>query len=722
MKSQARPKIGFMCSYIPFQILNRLGFELYPLYDVELEQYKGSCELPTNICSYVRYSLNTIKNLDLDGIILTNCCNGVQRLYDYLKIYGKNLYCSIIEIPRENSNSEINYFTSSVLDSIKALCNYFHIPFTGSTLGNLDCIRLDQHEINDKTIYVIGNIIPVKLKEVFNTHLSKYQVNYNLCSTRKYGDSVLLSAIHSGDMSDIQSESISSVNNVLPCARMRDFGKWFKMMLAEHHERISGIIYVTSQHCDSYLFSFNTIKKVSESFGIPIMSVEVNYGATGYGQMMTRLDAFIECIDFRVKKNLQQQDISMPDIGSDMFRKRMHLIKAVADKQPLKAIQKLVSNQADIFSNLLYLQPEKIVMTNMVMPAEIFYAADLIPINIELIAGWASSLGLSKQYISKIEGSELSPSVCSYHKTVVGLINDHAIPTPKGMAVTSNICDGGVGIASYCEHKFNTDTFILNVPFNKNDSSLEYVVEQIHELIKWAEMYSGRPFDMDRLKQCMERSNEAMDLWKAAYELRKGEPLFSGHLALRNLFGTTFLFGSDLGVEVARDYYDELVALKTRMDSKGGDGKKRLLWIHFAPLYNNRIMEYLEEKLNCNIVVDITGYIYWEDYDIERPIESLANRMLSHFYMDNPTRRQQIYKTIIEEYKVDGIVHFMHNGCRAIPGSSWLVRDIASRCHVPYLELSGDCIDPRGFSEEQMKMRFEAFKETLEGVSYVFRS
>jgi hypothetical protein len=140
---------------------------------------------------------------------------------------------------------------------------------------------------------------------------------------------------------------------------------------------------------------------------------------------------------------------------------------------------------------------------------------------------------------------------------------------------------------------------------------------------------------------------------------------------------------------------------------------KRILWIHFAPLYNNNLLEYLEEELGCYIVFDITGHIYWPEYDTRKPLESLAERAISHFYLGEAEERNQLYANIIRDYKIDGVIHMMHNGCRAIPGASWQVRDVADELNVPYFELSGDCIDPRGFSEEQMKLRLEAFKETV---------
>ncbi len=186
-----------------------------------------------------------------------------------------------------------------------------------------------------------------------------------------------------------------------------------------------------------------------------------------------------------------------------------------------------------------------------------------------------------------------------------------------------------------------------------------------------------------------------------------------GHLSLRNLFGTTFLFGSELGVEASRAYFEELCKLKNSLEGhlSAKNRKKRILWIHFAPLYANDIMRYLEEQLDCRIVFDITGYLYWSEHNVDKPVESLANKALSHFYLGEASERIKLYHRLVEEYDADGIIHFMHNGCRAIPGSSWQIRRMADELRLPYMELWGDCIDPRGFSSEQMMLRLEAFRE-----------
>ena len=397
------------------------------------------------------------------------------------------------------------------------------------------------------------------------------------------------------------------------------------------------------------------------------------------------------------------------------FTQRLKLTAAILPGIPLDAIRLLIENQVKLFTRDVLDNPHKVIWTNMVMPVEIFYAAGLIPLNMELAAGWLASLGLSEKYISLSESIGFSPSLCSYHKAAVGLCEKGCLPPPQAVCISSHICDGAVGVGRYFAEKFGAKNFILHLPYHKNTLNTGYVLQQYRRMVEWLEGYIGRRIREEDIAQALELSNIAREYWLKANELRKGELLFQGYLALRNLFGTTFLFGSKLGVEVAKAYYNQLLDIKNRQvpGKRKAAKKKRILWVHFCPLYANKVMEYLEEDLNCSIVFDITGHIYWPAHDTSKPLESLAERSLSHFYLGEGGDRRKLYSSLIKEFNVEGIIHFMHNGCRAIPGSSWLVNELAKSSGLPYLELSGDCIDPRGSSEEQMRLRLEAFSETL---------
>lgn len=399
------------------------------------------------------------------------------------------------------------------------------------------------------------------------------------------------------------------------------------------------------------------------------------------------------------------------------FIQRMKLVKGAIPELELEAIKKLVENQINIFTQYIWENPEKVIWTNMVMPLELFYAAGLIPINMELVSGWLATLGLSPKYISVSEGMGFSSTLCSYHKTALGVCERGDLPPPRAAAITSHLCDGGNGVVNYFNHRFNARTFTINVPYTNSALHNDYVSQQYLKLVKWLEEYTGKKLSEEKFSRALELSNTAREYWLKVFQLRKEEPLFNGYFSLRNLFGATFLFGSELGAEVAKAYYLQLCQRKAeRGNTPSKDGKlKRILWIHFAPLYANKLMEYLEEHLNCRIVFDITGYIYWPEYNLEKPLESLAERTLSHFYMGGTRERKQLYASLIEEFDIDGVIHFMHNGCRAITGWSWQVRQVAKEKNIPYMELSGDCIDQRAFSEEQMRLRLDAFNEALRG-------
>ena len=69
---------------------------------------------------------------------------------------------------------------------------------------------------------------------------------------------------------------------------------------------------------------------------------------------------------------------------------------------------------------------------------------------------------------------------------------------------------------------------------------------------------------------------------------------------------------------------------------------------------------------------------------------------------------------LAERYNVNGVIHFSHWGCRQSCGGEYIVRDIMQKKGIPVLILNGDGADCRNYSEEQTKLRLDAFLEMLE--------
>ncbi len=398
------------------------------------------------------------------------------------------------------------------------------------------------------------------------------------------------------------------------------------------------------------------------------------------------------------------------------FTQRLRLSEALTNEMELSAASILVKKQISIFMEYIHNNKDNIVWTNMVMPTEIFYASNLIPIHTELIAGWLSTLNLAEKYIQIAHAKGYNINLCSYHKAIIGAIEAGILPKPKIAVLSTHICDGGSLMARLFQEKFQTKVMIIDIPYHNTKESYDYLSNKFMHLARWLEDYTGEKIVKKNLSKAIALSNLERKHLVKANELRKKKALFWGNLAIRNMYGVTFLSGSQLGAQVAMTYYEELKGKKEVLSNY-----HRILWIHFAPLYAGALMRYFEENLKCVITFDITSYIYWNHLNEEKPYESITQKALSHFFLGGTDNRINLYLHIIREYNIDGIVMFMHQGCRAIPGSSWELKEVNRITNIPFMELYGDCIDPGGFSSEQMKLRMEAFSEGMVKRKHVLR-
>jgi benzoyl-CoA reductase/2-hydroxyglutaryl-CoA dehydratase subunit BcrC/BadD/HgdB len=140
----------------------------------------------------------------------------------------------------------------------------------------------------------------------------------------------------------------------------------------------------------------------------------------------------------------------------------------------------------------------------------------------------------------------------------------------------------------------------------------------------------------------------------------------------------------------------------------------RLLWLHYVrPYYPNEIISYLEAR-GAAVCFNEAAYVYWPPLDPANPFESLADKMLSIPNAGALERRADLALKLAEEYRVDGVIHFSHWGCRQSCGGEYVIRDMLKKKDIPLLILDGDAIDSRNYSREPTRLRLEAFLEMLE--------
>ena len=89
----------------------------------------------------------------------------------------------------------------------------------------------------------------------------------------------------------------------LPCARMRDISprkSFFDQVLPQ----VDGLVYHTVQFCDMYSYEYSDLKRTSPA---SILALETDCTAQSRGQMLTRLEAFLESIGASQTERLASQ-------------------------------------------------------------------------------------------------------------------------------------------------------------------------------------------------------------------------------------------------------------------------------------------------------------------------------------------------------------------------------------------------------------------------------
>ncbi len=348
----------------------------------------------------------------------------------------------------------------------------------------------------------------------------------------------------------------------------------------------------------------------------------------------------------------------------------------------------------------------------------------------------------SEEYIRLSEDYGMSPDVCSYVKADVGLIlKEHRHPAgriPKAdIAIASNMCSTFIKWAEIWERLLKTPTFVLDLPGQRaanwrvrpgdaqHAADSRWVEAQFQDLIRRCEAITGKRFDMDRLAEVEDRVNKMVFHWNNVMALNRQCPApYNAMLDGLTYIGIMNVYrGAVEGVEFMRKLEAELKAKVARGEGRVAEERYRLLFSG-TPCYVSmrRLVELFE---TWGGVFAYSDYLTFAAggmdagelvYDTSRPLESLAEitalaaqRGLSNQFFAHERLAQQI-----RDYDVDGIVFHGIKSCRFVSSGMADTRDyLNKRLKMPSLYIESDLIDPRYWSDAQIKNRVDAFFETL---------
>jgi benzoyl-CoA reductase subunit B len=348
---------------------------------------------------------------------------------------------------------------------------------------------------------------------------------------------------------------------------------------------------------------------------------------------------------------------------------------------------------------------------------------------------------VAHKFLADAEDYGYSPDICGYVKADVAVQlkgGEHPmgrIPKPS-LAVLTNACNTYIKWAEIWERMHKIPVFTLDVPGSREadgqtwpgDADFEndrrYVQAQLEELIRTCEEVTGKKFDIDKLREVLGYANDMSDGWQRVLELNQHRPsLFN---ALTD--GTIYLGVANgfRGTREGSEYFQQLVEeMEYKAAHNIGTLTEELYRLVFVgvPCYpifrrfNELFTEWGGTFVNSTYLWFASGgtnrgFLY----DLERPIESLAEGVLISVRdaMDSMFHQDRVLDAMVEGFGVDGIVYHPIKSCRTVStGLADGRRYLTQKRDIATLFFESDMMDRRVVTEAQMKNRIDAFFEGL---------
>ncbi len=369
------------------------------------------------------------------------------------------------------------------------------------------------------------------------------------------------------------------------------------------------------------------------------------------------------------------------------------------------------------------------------VPAEIFLGFDNVVYAIpESHSAMTAAKGLGPKQCEKSEKHGYSMDLCSYARIDMGSVFDNGkdspvggLPKPDLIVSNNNNCSLLVKWFDVYHREYDIPHFIMDIPFcyeEQNRADRDYISSQLRDLIKLVEDMSGQKWDIDKVREAVNHTDQSFLHWKRFLKCAEHQP--SGITAFDSfvqmapfltLRGTSFL-----------EEHIRLLAEETEARINAGDfpvpnEKYRLLWDNIAPWHQLRQMQKRLAEKNANIISASYTYNvgslegeYTHNHCIsEDPLEYLARIQNATICPYGMRLRHDIMSEAIRRNKIDGVVFASNRSCKPF---SLMEMDqqrlISNDFHLPTVMVDVDHADIRSYNESNVFLRLETLLESIE--------
>jgi len=169
---------------------------------------------------------------------------------------------------------------------------------------------------------------------------------------------------------------------------------------------------------------------------------------------------------------------------------------------------------------------KKLVFMPFNFAPEIFFAMDMVPVCVEVLNTMALTLeeGL-EPYLDLAVERGLPDSMCSAQRGIVGLLEAGILDKPD-LLVNGALggCDPNSKIFEYMSEKFEIPALYLDVPYYHDEQALDYYTTGFKKIVGALEEMTGNKLDPDRLREVVDNTNKATELFMEIAELKRHVP------------------------------------------------------------------------------------------------------------------------------------------------------------------------------------------------------
>jgi len=253
-------KLLYFCSFVPYLTLKDLGFDMVSVYD-QSAVFTNNPRLSGHLCSFTRHC-ETIDFARFDGAVFTNCCNSMQRLYDFVKFNHPQRFTFLLEI------SHTEKLIYNLDDLMAGLSGHFKLP------EKISYHKMNQEKMPQSDILVIASSLHQRYIDRLTGLFSNYRLSFETCQHSARGDTIL--------------NQIKDVS----CPRMTDFFEYVKTMVSD----VKAVICIITQKCDHMMFSYPQIKKMCAQSNKKCLVLEEEFVDKLSQRSKLRYEAFQESL------------------------------------------------------------------------------------------------------------------------------------------------------------------------------------------------------------------------------------------------------------------------------------------------------------------------------------------------------------------------------------------------------------------------------------------